>query len=774
MIVVLLNAGMATAAPTLSCHLSDRARPSPAYPGELRASDVVMRSLVPRPITANDPYDTLQAIRDFHVTRLEWTYGLTADVIAKAQALGCTVSGAAGNHSIAGVDQSQPNWFLPLSVLDLNGEAVEAPWMRPWPGHALWACVNSPAARAASLAYMKRLVDLGVRDIQRDDPSMNLTATNWGACFCPYCVAGFRLYLQQRGDREQLAKLGVTDLTAFDYAAYLRDHHAPVGDDFGRYPADGLKTQFLAYQQQATIDYHRWWRNELDRYAGRHIPVSSNNGAMDFGPIHQLFDFYIGELSWEMARPETLYEAMDQAHALGKHQTVTMPLRREASETPAWIARTRQTIATCYALGMHIEAPWDTYLPIVTETPARYFGKPEDSADLFALVRACPEFLDGYEEAAVTGGLLDERPWQPDTRPVTVWSPTDEVYAFARAVPGKPSAPVVVQLVDWSDNPQPCTVSFNPDTLFAGQPLQLTLITPQPYNREAHAAAFDSHDYSALVRKTPLAEGAVTTCEIPALKPWGLLVISPLPDQRQLWPPRLIRTELNAADAIGAVSLSAGATLRYTTDGTDPKPSSPILKQPVPLAMVSSPGITEFRARSYRGGEASPVATLAHLPTARHWRDLLVNGGFSEGKTGWQPVVMAPLQPTALEFDVAPIPQLDHAMGAHLRITATDGVPYHLRLTQPVAIKAGAQVQLRATLMADRPARIRIGLQEVPAPNRVVGVRVLEIGPKPTRLLLAPTNDHPDLQAQFQLDLGYCEPGTTVWLAGARLTERVE
>jgi hypothetical protein len=766
--LVLAAATGAPAGPTSLSHLSDHARRGPQYPGMLRASEVCMRSLAPRTASAQSPYDTLQALRDFHVTRLEWTYSLNADFVAKVRALGCTVSGAAANGTIVGLDRKQPDWFLPYSILDLSGQAVEAPWMRPWPGHALWDCANNPKSRAGYLQYVKSLVDLGVRDIQRDDPSMNLNATNWGACFCPYCMTGFRAYLQQHADPRKLAEAGVTDVAHFDYAAYLRERQAPVGDEFAKMPRDFLKDQFIRFQEQSTIEFHGWWRAELDKYARRRVPVSSNNGMTDFGSIHQLFDFYIGELSYSHATPEGLYEGMSRARALGKSQGVTMPLRHEAAPAAEWTRRTRQTIATCYALGMHIEAPWDTYLPIHSETPARYFGQPEECADLFALVRACPQLLDDYEEAAVTGGELAEGTWLPQTRPVTVWAPQDEVFAFARVVPGRPEAPIVVHLVDWSDDPVPCTVSLNPQMLFAGRPIRVELITPRPYERAAHEAAGTSGDYAPLIERVTLASGPVTTCELPALRPWGLLVISRLAETQALWPPRLWRTEANGEDAAQAVAVSSLATVRYTTDGTDPRPQSPILKDAVPLR-----GLTELRARCYRAGEVSEAAVLRHLPQpGAPWRDLLTNSDFAAGPTGWQPVVAAPLAPEALVFTTGPIPALEGAVGARLKITASDGVPYHVRLIQPVSVAAGAQLQLRATLVADRPTQIRIGVQEVQPPHRVVGVRVLEIGPQPQRVLLAPTNEYPDLQAQFQLDLGYAEPGTTVWMTGLRLRVR--
>ena len=53
----------------------------------------------------------------------------------------------------------------------------------------------------------------------------------------------------------------------------------------------------------------------------------------------------------------------------------------------------------------------------------------------------------------------------------------------------------------------------------------------------------------------------------------------------------------------------------------------------------------------------------------------------------------------------------------------------------------------------------------------MVSVRVLDIGPEPTVIRTTVQSVHPDLQAQYQLDLGYCAAGTTVWLSRVHLRE---
>ena len=661
------------------------------------------------------------------------------------------------------------DWYKDYSVLDLNGEAVEAPWMRAWPGHALWHCVNNPAAREGYLNYVKDQVDQGVKDLQRDDPTMNYHATRWGACFCKYCIEGFGEYLKQHASAGVLKRYGIQDPLAFDYAQYLRARNAPVGDAFAAYPEDDLKRLFVAFQQQSTIEFNRWWRQKLNEYAGRHVPVSSNNGAADFGPIHGVFDCYIGELSYSRAQPETLHDVARQVEQLGKGQTVTMPLRHDSEETREWIDTTRRVIATVYSLGMHIEAPWDTYLPVRdAANPPRYFGKPEDCSDLFAMVRAEASLLDGYEPAAAYGGMIEEDCWTAETAPVTVWSASPRVFAFTRALPGRADAPVVVHLVDWSTDPKPFTVSLNPDTLFAGRPLGVSLITPKPYDREAHLAAFESGEYAPLVEEVSLATGHVTTCQLPALGPWGMLVLRPLPERAGLWPPRFISLDTQGIPAIGLSSPDRDARVRFTTGGSAPAPDSPIYREPIPLGSCS-----EIRACSCRGDVISPASILRHLPAAGQGAtSLLANGDFSQGTENWQSVVSGDIgERDALGFTVEKVQNFDDRFGARLSVKASDGVPYHLRLVQPVQVAGGANLYVTATLSADRPTRVRFGIQERIAPYRVVHISVLEIGPQPRRLRWNMANPHLDLQAQIQLDLGYCPPETTVWLSNVTVRD---
>lgn len=200
------------------------------------------------------------------------------------------------------------------------------------------------------------------------------------------------------------------------------------------------------------------------------------------------FDFCLGELAFKEATPTHLYECMRQARGHGRLQTITMPLKTEASpaeqESADWILLTRKTIATAYALGGLIEMPWDTFLP----DAQRYFGKPEHYADLTAFVRGIAPHLDGHAEAFATGCAVEDARWKGMT--------------------------------------QPFSITVKMELFFGKEPATLRLLQPvAAYDRAAHDKAFDSRDYAPLVRSTPLAISADGSVALPALAPWGVVIV---------------------------------------------------------------------------------------------------------------------------------------------------------------------------------------------------------------------------------------------------------
>ena len=495
---------------------------APEIQGAPRASAVCIRSLTPHPSHKGDPHDTLAAIRGFHATRLEWTYGDKPEFIKKVHDLGVEYGGAlmAGSY----IGKAPP---IEWNVVGLDAQRLVPSWMRHWQRPNPWGCANNPEFEAGHVRAALAVIAAGADVIQRDEPEQNMLATQWGGCLCRYCVDGFRAWLKRNADPKELAKAGVNDLVTFDYAAHLRSKDAPSGDAFRRWTGGGpLRMYFKQFQTESSVAFHTRWRAALDKEAGRRIPVSCNNGASDWSAVRMPFDFCIGELNATKATPAHLYNSVLQARDNRRLQTTTMPLKTVASpaeqESADWILHTRKTIATAYALGALIEMPWDTFLP----DAQRYFGKPENYADLTAFVHQIGMHLDGHSEAYATGCGVQDLRWKDNTPPLDLGSAAPHVLTTVRALFGAPTSAAVIHLVDWRDKPEPFSITLRTGYFFGKAPVILRLFQPvAPYDRTAHERAFDSRDYSPLVRSTLLPIAADGTVTVPTLAPWGVIIV---------------------------------------------------------------------------------------------------------------------------------------------------------------------------------------------------------------------------------------------------------
>lgn len=471
--------------------LCEVAKPRTFPKGAPRASDVCMRSLGIHPRNAKDPRDTLATARDFHVTHIVWIYTTDQGFVAKANRLGIRVSVALNTILTDGPGLRTREVGR---IQDLDGRLVCAPWMRAWNG--VWGCANSPDYARIFLDHAKRCVDAGADSLQVDDPAMNGAAVRWGACYCPHCLAAFRRHLASL-KRPELTALGVGDPAAFDYKAYLK-----AG---GRSPK--LQSLFRRFQQEATRSFFRAFRAEIDAYAGRRVVVSSNNAGGTWGTPYDLFDFGIAELSAHPSRANAaaLRERVLDATRRGRTQLFTMPKPHGRAFQPGDVARTRKAIATAYACGSHMLVPWDIYMG----SRPRYFGTPAQYADLYAFVRAHARLFDGHEDAAAVGeGIRDSR--FRARAPLAIEGGPDAC-AFARAVPGEPQAPVVVHLVDWAAKPRPLRLRLVHARFFGSRPIRATLLLPGDRQRPLAGTTADG----------------TTTFPIPALGPWGIVLVEP-------------------------------------------------------------------------------------------------------------------------------------------------------------------------------------------------------------------------------------------------------
>ncbi|MDQ3814481.1 MAG: hypothetical protein M3347_11080 [Armatimonadota bacterium] len=487
-----------------------------------RASDVCFSSRWEHPRNTQDPYDTFQMADAFHATRLDWVYTRKREFIAKAQARGLPVM-ATLNANMS--DTLGKPTTISGRIVDRAGQRLTAPWMREWP-NSDWGCANSPEYRAIFQMHARACLDAGANSLHMDDPKMNIHAVQWGGCFCPHCMRGFSDYLARTTTPAQRVELGIEDIQTFDYRA-LPPEKTP----------EKLKTLFAAFQWESVTRFFGDMMPEVDRYARRHVPFSMNNYGGDwqgYAFAQEYADFGLAELAEDKgALPVKMRYALKEAARRQKAQVFTF-----VNED---VRQTRRVIATAYALGSHVVVPWDVYI----KGAKRYFGRPEDFADLYGFVRGIAGYLDGYEEVAAFGeGLADDG----DEKPPPVLLDDNRVYAFTRARKEGPPA-LAIHLVDWNTEAKPHTIRVYLGHLMGKQRVQVRLLQPVPYQEPLHAAAekeaaalrqpgrwrgaAEAAAFARLVNTMEMPsvpdEHGVIEVQCPPLEPWGVLVVNAAP-----------------------------------------------------------------------------------------------------------------------------------------------------------------------------------------------------------------------------------------------------
>ena len=436
--------------------------------GAPRDSDVCFSPRWRRPRDADDPYDTFRDAKAFHATRLDWVYTTDPSWIAQCKQRGYWFTGSLNTILVDAPGKPTRDRGR---ILDKDGNRVAAPWMRKWAQPGYWGCANSPEYRQTFLAHAKILIDGGIDAIQMDDPVINYGAVRWGGCYCVYCLK----------KAEAQGKSLPADMQAFQ-ADSVREFYAAV-------------------------------RKELDAYAKRRIPWSSNNYDGNMGFPYDLFDYGTAELPPGSAKPDQLYRKLWAAAQSGRQQVYTF--------VSTDVAMTRRVIATAYACGGHIIVPYDVY----NGSKPRIFGKPKEYADLYGFVRAMASSLDGFEDAAAFGKGIEEARYAARP-PVQVDVP--DVYAMVRAQPGKAAGAVAIHLVDWRKAPQGFLLTLNNGRFFAGRDFEVKLFVPPPYERAIHAKAAEQGNYTSLAtqqKAKTTTNGDLTQITVPALSPWGIVIL---------------------------------------------------------------------------------------------------------------------------------------------------------------------------------------------------------------------------------------------------------
>jgi hypothetical protein len=583
---------------------ADIAQPCPRSAGAPKASDVCFSTRWRRPTSPTDPHDSLPSARAFHATRLDWLYlsgNAAADkaFVAKAKAQGYLVGGTL-NSSLT--DTPDTRSFQLGRTVNLKGEPLKDPWTKKW--GMRFGCPNHPDYATVFLAHARYALEAGVDYFQMDGVQLNEIMMHHGGCFCTHCMKGFQEYLAAHSTPEPRVAWGVAELSGFNYAQFLLDLGNPPDSPVAALKGPrGLRRLFEDFQVESGLRFLASMHAEIDRIAGRKLAYSCNATREFLTTYHKVHDFALIE-----AYPSTegipgfLYsERLKKARELGTSYLFTL-----VSDD---VEHNRRFIAVSYALGANVIVPWDVFTGF--ETP-RFFGTPDQFADLFGFVRANAARLDGYEEAYVAGpGIRDPR-YAADTMPLQVYGPVS-VLAVVRALPGKPDAPVVVHLVATEAGESgPVRLTLDPQRFFGGRSLKMRFLTPPPYDAAVHEKAAVTGDASSLVRSLELPGGRVAMVELPAVTSWGMLVVEPGNDNPETpWQPGLWcdeQTRFGGTLEIRLACATPGAHIRYTLDDTEPTTRSQPYTQPLRLPLA-----TTVRALAFGPNGAASRPALARF-----------------------------------------------------------------------------------------------------------------------------------------------------------------
>lgn len=355
--------------------------------------------------------EALGVMQAFHATQCLWVYGTDPKVVAAIQQAGIGYQGAL--NGLQGQELSRTNRCAQGDPTgrheDLDGLKNTPPWMVTFGPHTFTGCCNHPAFRALFFKAAQQQVENGVDMLHVDDWAMNASWVDTGVCFCEYCRAGFRDYLQQHCTPGELQQRGIPDIRTFDYREHLRHNGVPDATTYrAKFRNLPLTPLFVAFQVESMRAFFREFRHRLDVWSPhKYIPVSVNALLTQIMPTYNLcgvdvVDFFMGESALD-AGHQTAAEyvlAAKAAEAFGLTQVV--------SPIPRSTARTRAALATTYALGQWHLVPWDIYMGSdATGIQPRYFGTREQYGAYYDFIHEHPALFEHHESAAEIGVLFN-------------------------------------------------------------------------------------------------------------------------------------------------------------------------------------------------------------------------------------------------------------------------------------------------------------------------------------------------------------------------------
>ena len=562
-------------APLTALHaqtMSEAAQPAKRSPGSPKYDDICFS-----PRWTSTP-NLVEAAKAFHATRTEWVYvdDESGPVLQQLRDLGISLGLAIHPRSpdktehITGAFgfEAKPQYYTRGRQIRINGKMVD------------WRSWHDPACAEIQKEWLRLCAKLGAERIHCDGPSWKYQ--EWD--FNPHALTQFNDYLATRVPVASLSQLGVGDPSNFDLKAYIR------GQKDGKTVPPKFKSLWDSFRLESLLAFNSnviRWTHEI---VGPGVEWSANyTSFIQFVPYTVWSDFAITELQpsgtgknggqFSIGDPWNLYRKAQISRELGKAIVVTLG-SQDRDENITMIGLT-------YAMGMHMLCPYDVYIPGKRRKIDDYMS----NADVYDFVhRWGKTFLAGYEEAFALGNGITHPLTRYGSAPLVLEDTADAVYAFVRARPKQPDAPVVIHLLNWNRHARdPIAITLDPDRFFPDRGLKLTLLRP---GQEPQV----------------ISDGWQARVELPAPEPWGMLIAEPASaNAAKVWAPEVETEDFGFFDqrSVTLRSRTPGAAIHFTTDVSEPSLKSPRYERPIEITRD-----TTLKARAFSGDQASPVSVF--------------------------------------------------------------------------------------------------------------------------------------------------------------------
>jgi len=561
-------------APLAALHaqtMSELAQPARRSPGSPKYDDICFS-----PRWTQSP-NLIEAAKAFHATRTEWVYvdDESGPVLQQLRELGISL-GLALTHPRDTTEKktgpvgfaARPQYYTQGRILDIDGKVLDGR-----------SSMHDPATAEVVKRWLRMLGQFKPERLHRDEPEWGYR--EWD--FNPHALSQFNDYLAARVPAKTLEQVGVGDPATFDLKAYVRTHGdgKTVPPEFKKLWEDfRLETLLAWYQKQ------REWTAEL---VGPGVEWSANYSSfIQFTPVQMWSDYAVTEVQYSgtgknggqfsIGDPWSLCRKAQIARELGKAIVCTLGSQD--------IMENKTMIGLTYAMGMHMLCPYDVFIPGVK----RAYDY-QSYADVYDFVhRWGRTYLASYEEAFALGNGIEHPLASHQWPPLRIEDPADSVYAFVRAKPAQPDAPVVIHLVNWNKAAHAkLALTLEPDRFFPGRGLKLTLLRP-------------SHEPQVL------SDGWQARVEVPSPEPWAMLIAEPAStNTATVWAPEAETEDFGFFEqrTVALRSRTTGAVIHFTTEGSEPTVQSPRYQRPIEITSDMT-----LKARAFSGGQASPVSVF--------------------------------------------------------------------------------------------------------------------------------------------------------------------